>query len=345
MGVFAKQCGGVFIANALVHPHRQNHIYNCPRAGINVNNGLYGGHVFENNDLHDTVRETSDHGPFNSYGRDYYWCSTSITAATCPKGRSNMNGDWRHNFGPFEEIARVGPRTTIIRRNRFSVSRLGKQVGPGLRQPIDLDDGSSNYEVYENLGVQMSFKTFCSEFCKFHDNVFVRAPYGLTPAFWRARQGSVTIILSTSLHIEIRDNHFVNDLTPAEVEAKFFKGVRFGLNGQFPAWLPRPGQWEKVKMRRKWTERLTPTQSSCGGSATGSSSSNFGSQGTHCFSSNQRPRSIRRQRWLQKGNAGLCWGSKRLSQVGQRRNVISFPSSFARGTAIAKSTSIVQNER
>ena len=167
VGVFAKQCGGVFIANALRIRIAQCHIYNCPRAGINVNNGLYGGHVFENNDLHDTVRETSDHGPFNSYGRDYYWCQHVNHHGYRPKGRSRLTATARHNFGPFAEIAKSARETTIIRRNRFSVSRLGQKIGPGLQHPIDLDDGSSNYEVYENLGVQMSIKTFCSEFCYF----------------------------------------------------------------------------------------------------------------------------------------------------------------------------------
>ena len=41
----------------------------------------------------------------------------------------------RHDFGPFEEIAKSARETTIIRRNRFSVSRLGKKIGPGLQHP------------------------------------------------------------------------------------------------------------------------------------------------------------------------------------------------------------------
>jgi hypothetical protein len=131
VGVFAKQCGGVFIANALRIRVADSHVYNCPRAGINVNNGVYGGHVFENNDLHDTVRETSDHGPFNSYGRDRYWCQHVNHTGWAPEGQKPHNGDAHHNFGPFEEIAKSARETTIIRRNRFSVSRLGNKIGPG----------------------------------------------------------------------------------------------------------------------------------------------------------------------------------------------------------------------
>ena len=43
-------------------------MYNGPRAAINFNDGLGGGSVVEKNLLFKMVRETNDHGPFNS------WC-------------------------------------------------------------------------------------------------------------------------------------------------------------------------------------------------------------------------------------------------------------------------------
>ena len=73
----------------------------------------------------------------------------------------------------------------------------------------------------------MSIKTFCSSYCKFHDNVFVRSyPLRLLQPF--------------DGHLEIKDNRFVDDLAPAEAAAKFLPGVRFGLTGGFPAWLRDP---------------------------------------------------------------------------------------------------------
>ena len=48
-------------------------IYDCPRAGINIGDGCWGGHVIEHCDVFDTVKETGDHGSFNSWGRDRYW--------------------------------------------------------------------------------------------------------------------------------------------------------------------------------------------------------------------------------------------------------------------------------
>jgi hypothetical protein len=229
VGVYAKQCGGVFIANALRIRIADSHIYNCPRAGINVNNGVYGGHVFENNDLHDTVRETSDHGPFNSYGRDYFWCQHVNHFGYEKDGPVTpiYKGDKNHGFGSFEEIKKSARETTVIRRNRFDGARLGRKLGPGVQHPIDLDDGSSNYEIYENLGIEMSIKTFCSSYCTFRDNVFVKAR-------------EMMLLQPFDGKLEIKDNRFISDLTPAEAAAKFLPGVRFGLTEQFPAWLRDP---------------------------------------------------------------------------------------------------------
>ena len=41
---------------------RHNSIYQVPRAGININDGTWGGHLLEFNDVFDTVLETGDHG-------------------------------------------------------------------------------------------------------------------------------------------------------------------------------------------------------------------------------------------------------------------------------------------
>ena len=47
-----------------------NSIYNTPRAGINISEGTWGGHIIEYNDIFNTVKETGDHGTINSWGRD-----------------------------------------------------------------------------------------------------------------------------------------------------------------------------------------------------------------------------------------------------------------------------------
>ena len=47
-------------------------IYDVPRAGINVSEGTFGGHIIENCDVFNTVLETGDHGSYNSWGRDRF---------------------------------------------------------------------------------------------------------------------------------------------------------------------------------------------------------------------------------------------------------------------------------
>ena len=131
IGIFGKQTAGVFVSMAAEITVSHNTIYRVPRAGICINDGTWGGHLIEYNDVFNTVRETGDHGPFNSWGRDRHWGSRSDLI------RSICQLD---NF-----------KTTIIRHNRFA--HWGSHSWG-----IDLDDGSSNYHLYNNLCLGMSFK-------------------------------------------------------------------------------------------------------------------------------------------------------------------------------------------
>ena len=50
----------------------RNIIFNGPRAHINFNDQFGGGNIVEKNLLINACRETADHGPFNSWGRQPY---------------------------------------------------------------------------------------------------------------------------------------------------------------------------------------------------------------------------------------------------------------------------------
>ena len=73
IGQLEKQATGVEISMAAGIVVRHNSIYQVPRAGINISEGTWGGHLLEYNDVFDTVLETGDHGSFNSWGRDRFW--------------------------------------------------------------------------------------------------------------------------------------------------------------------------------------------------------------------------------------------------------------------------------
>jgi hypothetical protein len=75
IGRVERQPAGVQISMARRITVRDTSIYDCARAGINISEGTWGGHLIERCDVFDTVLETHDHGSFNSWGRDRYWIS------------------------------------------------------------------------------------------------------------------------------------------------------------------------------------------------------------------------------------------------------------------------------
>jgi hypothetical protein len=129
IGAIEKQSAGVEISMAARITVRHNSIYHVPRAGINIGDGTWGGHVIADNDVFDTVLETGDHGSFNSWGRDRYWSAD----------REEMN---RRVAADPSLIALDAIAATVIRHNRMRCDH---------GWDIDLDDGSSNYLIEDNL--------------------------------------------------------------------------------------------------------------------------------------------------------------------------------------------------
>ncbi len=151
IGVYGKQTAGVFVSVASDITISHNHIHDVPRAAICINDGTWGGHIIEYNDIHDTVKETGDHGPFNSWGRDRFWCLMQSH-----HGESHPAGN----------VLLDAKKTTVIRNNRFEDYK-----GWG----IDLDDGSSNYHVYNNLCIGISVKLREGDFRVIENNIFINA--------------------------------------------------------------------------------------------------------------------------------------------------------------------------
>ncbi|QNK65389.1 PDZ domain-containing protein [Variovorax sp. PAMC26660] len=133
IGFREKQATGVEISMASEITVRSNSIYGTPRAGINIGDGTWGGHVLEYNDVFDTVLETGDHGAFNSWGRDRYW-------GQLPAGNGGVaNLDLAANpLMPFLDAM----KPVTIRNNRFRCDH---------GWDIDLDDGSTNYVIENNV--------------------------------------------------------------------------------------------------------------------------------------------------------------------------------------------------
>jgi hypothetical protein len=118
---------GIDMASEITVSH--NSIYNMPRAGINIGDGCWGGHVLEYNDVFDTVLETGDHGSFNSWGRDRFW---DPDVGQIESRVSSLPG--------LELLDAMKP--VIMRNNRWRCDR---------GWDVDLDDGSTNYVITNNI--------------------------------------------------------------------------------------------------------------------------------------------------------------------------------------------------
>jgi hypothetical protein len=129
LGEVEKQSAGVELSMCQSIKVSHNTIYDVPRAGINVSEGTWGGHIIEYNDVFNTVKESGDHGSFNSWGRDRYWHPNKTT----------LDSIVENNFD-LALLDVVKPIT--IQNNRMRCDH---------GWDIDLDDGSSNYIIRNNL--------------------------------------------------------------------------------------------------------------------------------------------------------------------------------------------------
>jgi PDZ domain-containing protein len=159
-GRVEKQTAGVNICMAQSITIRHCSIYDCPRAGINICDGSFGGHLIEFNDVFATVKETDDHGSFNSWGRDRFWHPDRSQTADWLKTHPDM---------PKWDC----PKRIIIRNNRWRCDH---------GWDIDLDDGSSNYEIYNNLCLAGGIKLREGYFRQVSNNILV--DYTFCPHVW-----------------------------------------------------------------------------------------------------------------------------------------------------------------
>lgn len=155
-GTVEKQSAAVCMSIAEHITVRGNTIHRMPRAGVNISDGTFGGHIIEDNDIFDCVRETGDHGPFNSWGRDRFWSLDGFDTM-------GKNGVRKRAFARLDAL-----HTTVIRHNRIhALHAFG----------IDLDDGSTNYEIYNNLCLGAGIKTREGYDRLVYNNILVGCPF------------------------------------------------------------------------------------------------------------------------------------------------------------------------
>ncbi len=161
-GRVEKQTSPVQIELAEGITVRHCSLYQVPRAGINIGDGCWGGHVIEFCDIFDTVLETGDHGSFNSWGRDRFWNLSGL----------DLNDDrtWERE----KETPLLDARKTVILRNNRWRCDHGWD--------IDLDDGSTNYRIYNNLCLNGGLKNREGFYRVVENNIIVNN--GFHPHVW-----------------------------------------------------------------------------------------------------------------------------------------------------------------
>lgn len=183
IGLFEKQITGIELSMSQSIIISHNSIYDTPRAGINVSEGTWGGHIIEYNDIFDTVKETGDHGSFNSWGRDRFWHPDYKTMEEMTTNHPEL-------------VLLDAVKTTTIRHNRFRYDR---------GWDIDLDDGSSNYHIYNNLCLNGGIKLREGFYRIVENNIIINNSFH--PHVWFLQSGDVfsrNIVMSAYKPIQVR---------------------------------------------------------------------------------------------------------------------------------------------
>jgi len=182
-GRIEKQTVGVQISMSEGITISHCSIYDCPRAGINISEGTFGGHEIKYCDIFDTVKETGDHGSFNSWGRDRWWELTDI----------DFNKLKELNLSYLPKLDMV--KSVLIHDNRWRCDH---------GWDIDLDDGSTWYHIYNNLCLHGGIKNREGFYRTVENNIIV--DNSLHPHVWYTDSGDIfrsNIVFTTYAPIRV----------------------------------------------------------------------------------------------------------------------------------------------
>ena len=132
VGVHGKQSSALFSSLACGVTMVDTVAFSGPRAGVNLNDGLCGGHVLDRNVLFDWVRETQDHGPINTWSRALYLTDGAPEQPAWNRVAGNLilNGP-----SPNRDLGNLWPA-------------------------LDNDDGSAFFTATANVAVYGAFKNY-----------------------------------------------------------------------------------------------------------------------------------------------------------------------------------------
>ncbi|XP_065920298.1 uncharacterized protein [Dysidea avara] len=144
IGIYGKQVCAYVQSVACQTQLIGNVFFNGPRAGVNLNDGFGGGNLLKNNLIFNMVRETGDHGPFNSWDRQPY-----LTKVCSGNGSSSLTPAENHIT------------------NNFFINNYHATF------PIDHDDGSCYYTDTYNFLVYGGYKNYLGHSKTATNNVYI----------------------------------------------------------------------------------------------------------------------------------------------------------------------------
>ena len=150
LGVIEKQSSALFLGKSALTRFEANVAWNMPRAAVNFNDVLGGGHNVTANAIFNTCRESGDHGPLNS------WHRMPMASRIATRG-----GD-----------AVYAAAMSEVHRNYIDASYGGSQA-------FDNDDGSAFWHIHDNFFMHSDgFKDdYGGHDSSTHDNVIVVREY------------------------------------------------------------------------------------------------------------------------------------------------------------------------
>eukprot|EP00928_Gymnodinium_smaydae_P026730 TRINITY_DN20901_c0_g1_i1.p1 TRINITY_DN20901_c0_g1~~TRINITY_DN20901_c0_g1_i1.p1 ORF type:complete len:912 (+),score=66.56 TRINITY_DN20901_c0_g1_i1:74-2809(+) len=158
IGIFGKQTSCYFQALAANVTLRDNLCYNGPRAGININDGFAGNNLVQGNLVLNMVRETGDHGPYNSWDRQPYLTNSGVDDG-------------------YKTSQKYGSTGSILKKNDFIKHNFIINSYNGV-WAIDHDDGSQFFNDTKNLMLWGGCKNFLGHSKSCDHNVMIYPGYG-----------------------------------------------------------------------------------------------------------------------------------------------------------------------
>ena len=138
IGIWEKQASGFFQAKAAQTTLRHNVAFNLARAGFNFNDGFGGGDEIIENVLFNTCRESSDHGPINSWDRQPF-------LTTIRNGTPSTQMAWRdvrHNI----VIANYGGSKEVWKHDNLPKILSSTEIRDTDRTSINHSKSDNNYK-------------------------------------------------------------------------------------------------------------------------------------------------------------------------------------------------------